>query len=97
MGIFRAGLDGIERKLVPPKAVEERVYGYEEDKRRLLGIGTLPGALIEASHEFEKDAVIRAAMGEHLSAMLVKAQKSDWDGYKTQVTPWEKERYFGVL
>lgn len=95
--MLAAGLDGIERKLVPPKAVEERVYGYEEDKRKLLGIGTLPGALIEASHELEKNPVIRAAMGEHLTTMLVKAQKSDWDGYKTQVTQWEKERYFGVL
>jgi glutamine synthetase len=95
--MLAAGLDGMEKKLAAPAPVEERVYGYEEDKRKLLGIGTLPGSLEGASRAFESDKVLREAMGEHLSSMLLKVQKNDWDGYKTQVTPWEKERYFGVL
>ena len=41
--------------------------------------------------------MLREAMGEHVSERLIMIQKKDWDGYKTQVTPWEKERYFGVL
>ena len=41
--------------------------------------------------------MVRHAIGEHVSAMLLKVQKDDWNGYRTQVTPWEKERYFGVL
>jgi glutamine synthetase len=36
-------------------------------------------------------------MSEHVSSMLLLVQKNDWDGYRKQVTPWEKERYFGVL
>ncbi|MCX6770147.1 MAG: type I glutamate--ammonia ligase [Candidatus Micrarchaeota archaeon] len=95
--MLAAGLDGIEKKLEPPKPVEERVYGYEEEKRRNLGIGTLPTSLQEASRAFEADETIKKAMGEHLSAMILRAQKNDWDNYITQVTPWEKERYFGVL
>jgi len=95
--MLAAGLDGIERKLEPPKAVEERVYGYEEEKRKNLGIGTLPGSLIEASKEFAADKVIVEAIGAHTTEYLLKIQRKDWDGYKTQVTPWEKERYFGVL
>jgi len=95
--MLAAGLDGIERKLTPPKPVEERVYGFEEDKRKLLGIGTLPASLEEASHELEKSSIMRHAIGEHVSTMLLKVQKDDWNAYRTQVTPWEKERYFGVL
>jgi glutamine synthetase len=95
--MLAAGLDGIERKLQPPKPVEERVYGFEEDKRKLLGIGTLPGSLEDASREFERNDVLKAAMGEHVSQMLLRVQKEDYDGYRTQVTKWEKERYFGVL
>jgi len=95
--MLAAGLDGVKRKLEPPKAVEERVYGYEEEKRRNLGIGTLPGSLDEASGEFEKDAVLTGAMGRHLTESMLAIQKKDCSGYKTQVTPWEKERYFGVL
>ncbi|VVB99236.1 Glutamine synthetase [uncultured archaeon] len=95
--MLAAGLDGIGRKLEPPSPVEERVYGYEEGKRKTLGIGTLPATLGEASAEFEKDAVIREAMGEHVSSRLLAVQKKDWSEYGMQVTPWEKERYFGVL
>ncbi|MFA4982724.1 MAG: type I glutamate--ammonia ligase [Candidatus Micrarchaeia archaeon] len=95
--MLAAGLDGIERGLEPPKPVEERVYGYEEEKRKVLGIGTLPGSLIEASREFAADKAIVGAIGEHATEYLLKIQRKDWDGYKAQVTPWEKERYFGVL
>lgn len=95
--MLAAGLDGVERKLEPPAPVEERVYGYEEGKRKTLGIGTLPESLQEASRELEKDAVLTGAMGAHLCEKLLAIQKKDWDGYKTQVTQWEKERYYGVL
>jgi glutamine synthetase len=95
--MLAAGLDGIKRKLVPPKPIEERVYGYQAEKRRELGIGVLPGSLEEATHEFENDKVLREAMGNHASERLIALQRKDWDGYKTQVTPWEKEKYFGIL
>ena len=95
--MLAAGLDGIERKLEPPNAVEERVYGYEEEKRKNLGIKNLPGSLEEAASDFAADKVIRSALGEHVSERLLTVFKKDWDGYRTQVTPWEKERYYGVL
>jgi glutamine synthetase len=95
--MLAAGLDGIEKKLVPSKPVEERVYGYQEDKRRELGIGTLPGSLEESTHELERDSVVREALGPHVAERMIAIQRQDWNGYKTQVTPWEKERYFGVL
>jgi len=77
--------------------VEERVYGYEEEKRRQLGIGTLPASLEEATAEFAADKVLAEAMGAHITERLITVQKRDWNGYRTQVTPWEMERYFGVL
>ncbi len=95
--MLAAGLDGIERKLEAPKPIEERVYGFEEDKRKLLGIGTLPESLEQASHELSQDKVVRESMGEHVSQMLLRVQNDDWRAYCTQVTKWEKERYFGVL
>ncbi|HIH18904.1 TPA: type I glutamate--ammonia ligase [Candidatus Micrarchaeota archaeon] len=95
--MLAAGLDGIERKLEPSKPVEERVYGYEAEKRQALGIKTLPETLEDATNEFLADKLLTDAMGQHTVEYLVKIQRNDWNGYKTQVTPWEKERYFGVL
>jgi len=95
--MLAAGMDGVERRLEVPKPVEERVYGYEEEKRKNLGIGTLPESLNDARHEFAADKVLRDAMGEHAAECIITILKKDWDGYKAQVTPWEMERYFGVL
>lgn len=95
--MLAAGLDGIERKLEPPKPVEERVYGYEEEKRRNLGIGTLPTSLENASACLAEDKILTDALGKDIVEKLLTIQKKDWDGYKTQVTPWEMARYFGVL
>jgi len=95
--MLAAGLDGIERKLEPAKPVEERVYGYEVDKRKLLGIKNMPRTLEEAADELQADKALKEAMGSHISERLDTVFRKDWDGYKTQVTPWEKERYFGVL
>jgi len=95
--MLAAGLDGIERKLEPAKPVEERVYGYEVDKRKLLGIKNMPSTLEEAADELQADKALKEAMGSHISERLDTVFRKDWDGYKTQVTPWEKERYFGVL
>lgn len=96
-GMLAAGLDGIERKAEPPKPVEERVYGYEAEKRKMLGITTLPSSLEEATREFVADKVLTEAMGQHTTEYLVKIFERDWNDYRIQVTPWEKERYFGVL
>ncbi|MCX8196805.1 MAG: type I glutamate--ammonia ligase [Candidatus Micrarchaeota archaeon] len=95
--MLAAGLDGIKRRLQPPAPVEEKVYGYEDEKRKSLGIGTLPGSLAQASEEFAADSVLVDAMGPHVTQYLMKIQKKDWDEYKAQVTEWEKKRYFGVL
>src|SRR3990172_1997506 len=43
-----AGLDGIERRLLPPQPVEEDVYHFDDAKLAKMGIGTLPATLAEA-------------------------------------------------
>ncbi|VVC01732.1 Glutamine synthetase [uncultured archaeon] len=96
-GMLAAGLDGIERKLEPAKPVEERVYGYEAEKRASLGIKVLPSSLEEATAAFVADKLLTEAMGQHTTDYLAKIQRNDWEGYRSQVTPWERERYFGVL
>jgi glutamine synthetase len=95
--MLAAGLDGIENKIEPPNPVEERVYGYEEDKRKMLGIDVLPSTLKQATEEFEKDYVLKKAMGPHASEKLKVIQERDWKEYSTRITEWEKDRYFWVL
>ena len=92
--MLKAGLDGIKRKLTPPKPVEEDVYAFDEQMLEQRGIETLPGSLGEAIQELEKDKVILNALGLHTTPLYIKAKKKEWDSYRIQVTPWEHERYF---
>jgi glutamine synthetase len=92
--MLAAGLDGIERKLEPPKSVEENVYHFDDRKLNELYIKTLPANLKEAMGELECDKVIRSALGEHVYEKLREAQNVQWDAYRMLVTDWERATYF---
>ncbi len=91
--MLAAGLDGIKQKLEPPKPVEENVYDFDDHKLATLKIDTLPSTLREAVDVFEKDEVIKAAIGEHITKYLIRAQRQQWREFMMRVTPWEVENY----
>ncbi len=95
--MLAAGLDGVERKLQAPAAIEESAYELSEDDLRERSIGVLPGSLGEALAELEKDPVVRDALGEHGYKAFVRAKRREWDEYRLQVSQWEWNRYFEVV
>jgi glutamine synthetase len=95
--MLAAGLDGIKRNLPLPPPIEENLYHFNEERRRESGIDMLPGSLIEAVEELERDPVIQEALGEHVYERFVEAKREEWDEYRTQVTPWELERYLPIV
>ncbi|MBO9370108.1 MAG: glutamine synthetase [Chloroflexi bacterium] len=91
--MLAAGLDGIEKGLIPPPPVNEDVYHFDECDLRERSIGTLPGTLAEALDELERDEVIREALGPAIVETMLRARRKEWEEYRIQVTPWELERY----
>ena len=91
--MLAAGLDGVTRKLKPPKPVEENVYGFSDEKLVELGIATLPENIEEAVNELEADTVLKKALGKHLTEQFITAKRREWREFLTQVTPWEVEQY----
>ena len=87
------GLDGIKRKLEPPKPVEESLYDFSDEKIAEIGIKTLPYSLREAIEELKNDRVLVEALGEHTFKQYVEAKTAEYDEYRLQVTQWEIERY----
>ena len=53
--IIMAGLDGVRRKIDPGDPVDENIYHMTPERRRQLGIKSLPGSLEEALDELESD------------------------------------------
>lgn len=75
-----AGLEGIEKKIVPPKQME----AYKE---------SLPGSLLEAVRAFEADPFIQDVLGKDLSEKYVAAKKEEYQQFRESVTGWELDKY----
>ncbi|AJF60570.1 MAG: glutamine synthetase [archaeon GW2011_AR10] len=91
--MLMTGLDGIKRKLEPPKPVEESLYDFSDEKIAEIGIKTLPYSLREAIEELKNDRVLVEALGEHTFKQYVEAKTAEYDEYRLQVTQWETEKY----
>jgi glutamine synthetase len=91
--ILAAGMDGVDRKIDPGKPINENLYEWSPEKLKRAGIGLLPQSLKEALDEFEKDKVLRAALGEDLSQEFLTLKRMEWIEYSRHVSDWERERY----
>jgi glutamine synthetase len=88
-----AGLDGVKNKLEVPSPVAANIYKLTEDERRDQSIPSLPGSLYEAIEELKKSEIAKEALGEHIFGEYIKMKTIEWDDYRTDVTPWEHDRY----
>lgn len=91
--ILNAGLDGIKRKLTPPKPVDRNIYEMKPSELKDLGIGTLPTDLDHALIALGKDNVIQEALGKHIFENFMAEKQVEWDSYRITVHPWEVEHY----
>ena len=90
---LQAGLDGIRNQIEPPKSIDRNIYEMSEEERQAAGIESIPGTLIEAVRELEKDDFIKAALGKQVADAYINAKKREWSEYRSQVTEWEIDRY----
>ena len=91
--MLNAGLDGIERGLMPPKPIEEDVYHFDDARLAELNIATLPQTLHEALVYMRQDSMVRRALGEHTFKQYLGAKEAEWDLFRQQVTAWELKTY----
>lgn len=94
--IFKAGLDGIHRKLVPGDPVEVPVSGLSDDERAQLGVEKLPTSLEEAVAALDADVLVQSALGDHSYHHLRESKLAEWETYRMQVHPWEMEAYLSL-
>lgn len=91
--ILQAGLSGIENKITPPKPVNSNIYEMTDVERLEKNIDNLPGSLIDAIAELEKDEVMKKALGEHAFNLYIEAKTLEWNDYRSKVHQWEIEQY----
>ncbi len=91
--LLGAATDGIERNVLPGAALAGSTYDLGERERRERGIGTLPKSLRQAITELDKDAVVRAALGDHIYHAYRDAKLAEYESYRRAVHPWEHKAY----
>lgn len=94
--LLKAGLDGIKNKLTPPASVDRNIYVMNKEERVEEGIDDLPPTLAAALDQLKKNEVICAALGEHILEHFIEAKEIEWDMFRTQVHPWEREQYMSM-
>ena len=80
--ILAAGMDGIEKKLNPPK--EDEAY-------------TLPMTLGEAIEAFKEDDFVKEVLGESIYNKFLDAKTKEWADFRSCVTQWETEKYLNIF
>ncbi len=95
--ILTAGMDGIERKIMPPDPVSENIYAMDEKQLKKYGIENLPSNLKESLEELKKDKALQGSLTEHIFQNYLRAKYQEWENYSISVHPWELEQYLSVF
>ena len=99
--MLAAGLDGIERGLDPGEPNSANLYEMSEAERAEHGIELLPGNLLDAVRELEKNDALRAAFGKTRDGDYVdyfaKVKRREWQAAHEQITQWELDRYLQLF
>ena len=45
----------------------------------------------------ERSELVAESLGEHVFEYFIRNKRKEWDEYKSYVTPFELDRYLGVL
>jgi len=91
--ILAAGLKGLDEGYELPEETTTNVFALTPAERAAEGLRELPQSLAEALDRMEQSELVAEALGEHIFGWFIRNKRSEWADYKTQVTPFELERY----
>jgi len=95
--LLAAGLKGVEEGYELPPEAEDDVWALTDAERRALGIAPLPRDLAEAISCMEGSELVAETLGEHVFDFFLRNKRAEWEDYRRQVTPFERDRHLPVL
>ncbi|MBU4562668.1 type I glutamate--ammonia ligase [bacterium] len=94
--VLKAGIDGIKNQINPGEPVSQNIYTMSKEKKKSLGIESLPSTLKEALSELNKDEVVKSALTDHILENYIEAKREEWEDYRIRVHQWELDRYLTI-
>ncbi|MFF5227070.1 type I glutamate--ammonia ligase [Dactylosporangium sp. NPDC000521] len=92
-----AGMRGIEQGYELPPGAEDDVWALTDGERRAAGYESLPENLSQAVDAMAGSELVAEVLGEHVFDFFLKNKRTEWEEYRRVVTPFERERYLGIM
>jgi glutamine synthetase len=93
-GLIAAGLDGIDRGLVPPQPVTVDPHRLSPEERQAIGIAAYPPSVGHALDALEHDNVLTGALGDTLTRSYLAVRRSEWEADPATDEAHERARNF---
>jgi glutamine synthetase type III len=91
--IIAAGLDGFKSKADPGKRYDIDMYQFGHTVKEAP---KLPLNLLDALRAFDRDTVLKSALGEEFSTSYLKLRDQEWNAYASHFTQWERENTLDI-
>jgi glutamine synthetase len=95
--MLAAGLKGVENSYELPAGAEDNVWALTDRERRAMGIRPLPRNLDDALVVMESSELVAETLGEHVFDFFLRNKRAEFEEYRRQVTPFERDRLMPVL
>jgi glutamine synthetase len=95
--LLAAGLKGIREGYELAAEASTNIFELTDEERAAEGLAPLPQSLSDALREMERSELVAETLGEHIFEWFLRNKRREWRGYKTQVTPFEIDRYLRTL
>lgn len=95
--VLGAGLKGIQEGYELGPAAEDDVWSLTTAERRALGHNPLPGSLHDSMRAMENSEFMAEVLGESVFESVLRNKQDEWDAYRHDVSPFELNRYLGML
>ena len=94
--LIAAGLDGIERCLMPPEGlrIDDDPARLTPDELAARGIRRLPSTLLDAINELDADTTLTDAMGHLLADSYLTVRKAEWELFSQHDADFEIRHHF---
>jgi glutamine synthetase len=93
-GLIAAGLDGIDRGLVPPQPVTVDPHRLSPAEREAIGVAPYPATVGHALDALEQDQVLTDALGGTLTTSYLAVRRSEWEADPGTDEAHERARNF---
>jgi glutamine synthetase len=91
--IIAAGLSGVRSNADPGKRYDIDMYAEGHTVR---GAPKLPLNMLDALRAYDKDKVLKDAMGKEFSDAYLKLKMEEWNSFVSHFSSWEKENTLDI-